>query len=77
MLCFVKSALKRYLIRLSCIQRSREFSKRAGPQTLYFEIKASNVLQTTNQPYMSSNYENTDQAMTADLTTNYVTQTNT
>lgn len=34
-----------YLIRLSCIQRSREFSKRTGPQTLYLESKASNVMQ--------------------------------
>ena len=31
----------------------------------------------TNEPYMSSNYENTDEIMTTDLTTSYDAETNT
>lgn len=46
-----------------------------GPVHKLYTLKAKLAMlcKTTNQPYMSTNYENTDQTMTTDLTTNYET----
>ena len=55
-----------------------------GPVHEFYSLKASQMWKVltssheiTNEPYVSSNYENTAKTVIADLTTNYDTETNT
>ena len=57
---------------------------RNGPVHELYSLKASQMCKVhtssheiTNEPYVSSNYENTGKTVTVDLTTNYDAETNT
>ena len=57
---------------------------RNGPVHELYSLKASQMCKVhissheiTNEPYVSSNYENTGKTVTADLTTTYDAETNT
>ena len=69
---------------LTSWRQSKNGLHRNGSVHEFYSLKASQISKVhassheiTNEPYMSSNYENTDKTMTTDLTTNYDAEMNT